>query len=111
MGLAQVPVLGRAEPIPQVRERVLVPVAAGAGAVPLVGGRASHCRRAEVAEAYGSLSTTGGKVLGTILVGGSHSAGYSDYYDDSYRYSADTWGPPLLEKDERGNGARGSGLS
>jgi len=73
--------------------------------------RASHCRRAEVAEAYGSLSMAGSKVLGTILIGGAHSAGYSGYDYDTYRHSADTWGPPLLKKEERGNGARDSGLS
>lgn len=73
--------------------------------------RASHCRRAELAEAYSSLATTGGNLLGTILIGGPRPAGYSRLYDEYYGGEADTWGPPLLEKTRGGNGAHDSGLS
>ena len=73
--------------------------------------RMSHCRRAEVAEAYSLLSTTGGNVLGTILIGSSRSASYSDYYDCSYMGSTDTSGSGRQEQHERENGARDSSLS
>lgn len=44
--------------------------------------RAAHCRRAEVAQTYADLSSAGGKLMGTVLVGvpaGAHYGYYGGY--------------------------------
>ncbi len=47
--------------------------------------RASHCRRADVIQAYGDLSAAGGTLLGMVLVGARTGRGYSYQYDYDYR--------------------------
>jgi len=47
--------------------------------------RSSHCRRGDMTEAYAHLSAAGGKLLGSVLVGGRNKKGYG-YYSYYERY-------------------------
>jgi receptor protein-tyrosine kinase len=48
--------------------------------------RSAHCRRAEVVQAYADLCGAGGKLLGTVLIGGHYPADYG--YGYGYRGNA-----------------------
>jgi len=52
--------------------------------------REGHCRRDDVIEALAALSTSGGRLLGTVFVGSPGRRGYGSYYSRHYRTAANT---------------------
>ncbi len=48
--------------------------------------KSSHDRKKEAAEAYSQLSAAGGRLLGTVLIGGHHGHSGGHYYDYGYYY-------------------------